>query len=160
MYPNESQPPADTFNESDAQKYAILALKARAASAAGLFLLIVGLSVVNTLLAVLHIPLGMAFGLGLTQILDALGSHNGFHPLYFVLELIPLGFFALMALLARKYWVWLIVGMVFYLIDGAIAVWAQLWIDSLVHGYVLFRLYQGVAAALAARNLETMAQPR
>src|SRR5689334_6086650 len=107
--------------------------KAFVISSARWFYWIVGLSILNSLLAMGGAPIRFVFGLGITQ----------FVPGY-IASAAALVFFVLCGYFGSKLqkWPFLIGGLV-YLLDAGICLLRQDYISVLVHAYVLFRLYQG-----------------
>jgi hypothetical protein len=120
------------------------------------FYWIAALSVVNTLISLFQGGWGFIFGLGVTQIVDAIaavileeqGDSTG------LIRIIALGasvffagFFALFGWLAnqRQGWAFL-VGMVLYLLDGLLFLLVQDWLSLAFHGFALFRMFQGYQA--------------
>ena len=88
----------------------------RTQAGANWFFYIAGLSVVNSIIFLLHQNIQFVVGLGTTQVINALskGSVPGI-----VLGVIVAGIFALFGVFARKGQIWAFwVGMVLYLLDG------------------------------------------
>ena len=142
------------FDEADAQAVAVYALRARGASALTIMYSVLGFSVLNMALIAFGSPFTMAFGLSITDVIASLAKDSGL--VHLLWSVIPLGFYFLLTSLSRKSSGWLITLMVFYLIDGILAVIDKRWIGTLVHGYVLYLLWQGLSAFFAARKLERM----
>ncbi|HEX7959684.1 MAG TPA: hypothetical protein VF493_07180 [Terriglobales bacterium] len=108
------------------------------------FYWIVGLSIVNSLLAMGGAPIRFVFGLGITQ----------FVPGY--LASVPvLALFALCGYFASKLQKWpFIVGGLVYVVDAGICLLVQDYISVAVHAYVLFRIYQGFSKVNDARPVQ------
>jgi len=110
------------------------------------FLWVAGLSIVNSILSLTGASIRFIFGMGATQVVDAIAHQAG--SAGFVLDLIIngiiAGIFVLFWNFARKgqRWAW-IVGMALYLVDGLILIPFQDYLGVAFHAYVLFRLYQG-----------------
>jgi uncharacterized membrane protein len=97
------------------------------------FYWIVGLSIINSLLAMSGAPMRFVFGLGITQ----------FVPGY-VASAPVLALFALCGYFGSKLQKWpFIIGGILYMLDAGICLLVHDYISLLVHAYVLFRLYQG-----------------
>jgi len=137
--------------EADAVTPELYALEERVTASANWFFWIAGLSLVNSLLALLNIGFGLAVGLGVTQLIDAGFQHQypnspvRFAALLF--DLIPLGFYALMGFLAQKRRWAFIVGGIFYALDAALCAMVEQWISLALHAWVLFAFFGGFKAA-------------
>lgn len=149
-----SMPQSVDFNEADARVVAVQALRDKAASAAGIMYGVMGFSVVNAALMSFSAPFGMAFGLSVTDLISAMAKEYGY--VHLLWNIIPLGFYFLLTIGAKKHWGWLIFLMVCYTIDGIITFVVKDWITLAVHAYVLYLLWNGLSAAFAARKLERM----
>ncbi|MCD4673423.1 MAG: hypothetical protein K8R77_12235 [Anaerolineaceae bacterium] len=172
---NENEPPTDFFEKPtvDVQIVnAILRTEALFRSGADWFFWIAGLSVVNSILfRVRDGNLNFMFGLGFTQIVDAVGAmivdqalyHNAnvVYGLSMVLVLLISGLFAALGILARKRKKWaFIVGITLYLIDGAILLLAEDYISAAFHVYVLISLFRGYKALKNLLHLEQLPDER
>lgn len=129
------------------------------------FFWIAGLSIANSVLRLIHSPVGVFFGLGTTDVIDYYGASPGGPG-----SLIALGFdglvaglFALFGVFARKGARWaFIVGAVFYILDAlVILLLTRQYLEVAAHAYVLFRLFQGFQAAgqLAALRAQSAGGP-
>ncbi len=125
-------------------------LQQRVNGAAGWFFWIVGLSLIGSILHLSGSDLTFFLGLGITTVIDVFGRDSaGFagKAIAFVVNLIPLGFYALMGFLGRRHRGALIAGAFFYFIDALIFLVVKDWISILVHGYVLYVLFRAIGAA-------------
>ena len=115
------------------------------------FFWIAGLSLINSLLGMIHSPIGVLFGLGTTDVIDQFGAAAGGSGriIAFVLDIVVAGIFALFGLWARKGARWaFIVGAIFYVLDALLVLLlTKQYIEAAAHAYVLFRLFQGFQAA-------------
>jgi hypothetical protein len=135
---------------------------------AGWFYLIAGLSVVNTVIALFRGGFGFIFGLGVTQVVDAIaamvlqqqGDAAGLVRLIALgVSVFFSGIFAMFGLLANRGKGWaLIVGMVLYLLDGLVLLLVQDWLGVAFHGYALFYMFRGYQALSHLRRI-TAAPP-
>ena len=130
------------------------------------FYWIAGLSVANSLISLFQGGWGFIFGLGITQIVDAIaavileeqGDAAG------LIRIIALGtsvffsgFFALFGWLTNRGQGWaFILGMTLYLLDGLLMLWAQDWMGLAFHGFALYCMFNGYTAL---RRLKTIVPP-
>jgi hypothetical protein len=111
------------------------------------FVMIAGLSIVNSILAMSGASIHFIFGLGLTQIVDALAHEAGSSG--FVLDLIIngmiAGVFVLFWNFARKgqKWAWY-GGIALYAVDGIILLLFKDYLSVAFHGYALYRISAGL----------------
>lgn len=135
---------------------------ARMSRGAGWFLTIAILSGVNSLLQVLDAKVRFIFGLGITQVVDAIGQesgHNGMLPTIAVD-----GVFIVMLILCSK---WakagsqgaFLGGMIAYALDGVLLLLFRVWLDAAVHAYALWMIWQGYTAARELAQIRQAAQP-
>lgn len=132
------------------------------------FYWIAGLSIINTLIAIFQGGMGFIFGLGITQVVDAIamvileeaGEAAG------IVRFIALGasvffagIFVLFGWLARqgKGWAFL-TGMVLYVLDGLIFLLVQDWLSLAFHGYAFYSMFRGYQALRHLRRI-TAAPP-
>jgi len=109
------------------------------------FYWIVGLSILNSLLAMGGAPIRFVFGLGITQFVHG-----------YVASAPVLVFFALCGYFGSKLQKWpFILGGLLYLLDAGICLLVQDYISVAVHGYVLFRIYQGFSKVNDARPVQS-----
>lgn len=110
------------------------------------FIMIAGLSVLNSILSMSGASLHFIFGLGITQVVDAVAHQVG--SAGYVLDLIINGMIAGVFILfwsfARKgqKWAW-ILGMGLYLVDGIILIPFKDYLSVAFHAYALFRMFSG-----------------
>lgn len=138
------------------QKMALLQVHQRVKSGANWFYWIAGLSVVNTIAAVSGTDWRFILGLGITQIADAIAHEVGGlgTAAAVVIDGIAIGFFILMGKLAgdAKKWAF-ILGMIAFGLDGLLSLVAKDFIGLAFHGYALFCIYRGFAAATEMRSV-------
>lgn len=137
----------------------------RVQASANWFYWIAGLSLLNSII-VLAVNGRWSFlvGLGVTQFIDGLSIGlseqvgSATMVIALVLDLIVAGLFVGFGLLARKPHTWaFILGMVIYALDGLIFLYFQVWLSFAFHIYVLYRLYQGIAASNKLKALQAEA---
>ena len=131
-------------------------------SAAGWFLAIAGLSVLNSVLTLSGAGFHFIFGLGITEIVDEVGKQTGAtgSTLGLVVNLFIAGAFVLFWNFARAGAKWaFLVGMALYAIDGLILVPFKDFLGVAFHAYALFRIYQGLKGIPVLENLRRMAAP-
>jgi hypothetical protein len=110
------------------------------------FIVIAGLSLVNSVLFMTGAKIHFIFGLGFTQIVDALAHNVGGTGV--VLDLIINGVIAAVFVLfwnfARKgeKWAWL-AGMGLYVLDGLILLLFKDFLSVAFHGWALYRMSMG-----------------
>jgi len=143
-------PPAPNLLPADQTELAVMAQRLN--SAASWFYVLAGLSVVNSLIATFGGTLRFIFGLGITSVMDAVvaGMKVGAagNIINFVFTLAMVGLFVVFGYLSKKGYHWaFVVGMVIYLLDGLLLLLVSDYLGAAFHAYVLFRLYQGLAAS-------------
>ncbi|HWZ83808.1 MAG TPA: hypothetical protein VNW47_14345 [Terriglobales bacterium] len=151
-----SQPSA---NQSDlaAQKLQVLqALK----GSSSWFVTIAGLSIVNSILAMTGANVQFIFGLGLTQIVDALAHESGGAGI--VLDLIIncmiAGVFVLFWKFARTGAKWaFFAGMGLYVVDALILLALKDFLSVAFHGWAFYRMYSGVKLLPALERMNRAA---
>lgn len=129
---------------------------------AGWLLTIALLSGVNTLLQVFDAKIRFIFGLGITQVVDAMGKGAGQNGMAVTIALD--GIFLGMLILC---WKWakagsqgaFLAGMIAYALDGVLLLFFSVWLDAAVHAYALYMIWQGYAAARELAQLQQAAQP-
>ncbi len=126
------------------QKARVLqALKGRASW----FAMIAGLSVVNSVLAMSGASVRFIFGLGLSQIIDALAHQAGStgYLLDLIINGIIAGVFVLFWNFARKgeKWAWYL-GMAVYAVDGLLLLLFKDYLAIAFHAYALYRMSSGL----------------
>ena len=151
--------------QHDPLEQIMLRIETQFKAGASWFFWIAALSVINSIIFRLGGNLNFIFGLGLTQVIDAIDisivdnalypNANTVHILSMVLILLISGLFALFGLLAHKKIKWIyVIGMAFYLLDGLILLMFQDFISAAFHAYVLFGLWRGYKALGALLNME------
>jgi hypothetical protein len=130
------------------------------------FFWLAGLSVINSVLAVAGSDIRFIFGLGITQVVDAIGQvaaedvGGAAKLMAFVASLVGAGVAALFGVLARKRIHQLyVLGMLIYLADGGLMLLAQDWLGAAFHAFVLLGLCGGLSASRKLRQLEQTALP-
>jgi hypothetical protein len=129
---------------------------------AGWFLTIAILSGVNSLLQIFDAKIRFIFGLGITQVVDALGHGGGQNGM--LLTIAVDGIFIAMLILCSK---WakagsqgaFLGGMIAYALDGVLLLLFRVWLDAAVHAYALWMIWQGYAAARELAQIQQAAQP-
>lgn len=133
------------------------------------FYWIAGLSIINTALVISGSDMTFIVGLGITQIISAIGlmltesiGSLG-HIIAFVFCLIASGVFAMFGIFANKRHLWaFIVGMVLYALDGLLFLIVQDWLSIGFHVFALFCIFSGLKAqrklAQMQENLVPMAE--
>jgi hypothetical protein len=129
---------------------------------AGWFLTIALLSGVNSILQIFDAKIRFIFGLGITQVVDAVahGMGQGGTMVILVVD----GLFILMLVLCSK---WaktgsqgaFLGGMIAYALDGVLLLYFSMWLDAAVHAYALWMIWQGFAASRELAQLQQAAQP-
>jgi len=111
------------------------------------FLWIAGLSILNSVLSMSGTGFHFIFGLGVTEIVDAIGRQGGTtgSALGLVVNLFIAGVFYIFWHFARRGEKWaFVVGMALYAIDGLILVPFKDFLSVAFHAYALFRIYGGM----------------
>jgi len=111
------------------------------------FGMIAGLSVVNSVLAMSGASVRFIFGLGLSQIIDALAHQAGStgYLLDLIINGIIAGVFVLFWNFARKgeKWAWYL-GMAVYAVDGLLLLLFKDYLAIAFHAYALYRMSSGL----------------
>jgi hypothetical protein len=134
--------------EDASTTFAKLQLQAQVKVGANWFYWIAGLSLVNTLAALSGSTWRFLLGLGITRVIDELGSgmSGPGKVAALVVEAFIAGFFVLLGSFAGKQNKWaFVVGMALFGLDACISLLAQDWIGLAFHGYALFCIYRGYA---------------
>lgn len=146
----------DTGERPDAE---ILILKSQVESGSNWFLWIAGLSLVNSLLVLANIEWGFFFGLGITQLIDAIAlevggdSNNTAKIVAFAFDVIAASVFALFGLLSKKGRCWaFVVGMVLYVLDAMLFLLVKDFFGLAFHGFALYCIINGYKASRALRD--------
>jgi hypothetical protein len=113
------------------------------------FYWIAGLSLVNTLAALVGQSWRFILGLGITQLADSLAVRSGHgHAVVAVVDALVLGGFALLGRYARRGQLWAFVaGGIFYGLDGLLFLAGRDWIAIAFHVFVLVMIARGFDAA-------------
>jgi len=159
LSPGGAPPSASTQPAAQDPRFPIILRMRRGA---GWFLTIAVLSGINSVLQIVDAKIRFIFGLGITQVVDAVGkgaSQNGM----FVTIAVD-GVFLLMLILC---WKWaktgsqgaFVAGMIAYALDGALLLFFSMWLDAAVHAYALYMMWQGFAAARELVQMQLAVQP-
>jgi len=130
------------------------------------FYWIAGLSIVNSVISLLQGGVGFIFGLGVTQVVDAIGAaivqeQGDDTGLIRIIALgasvFVAGFFVLFGWLANQGMGWaFLLGMFLYALDGLLFLWVQDWLSL---GFHVFALYCMVSGLTALRKLKLIVPP-
>jgi hypothetical protein len=129
---------------------------------AGWFLAIAGLSILNSVLTMSGTSFHFIFGLGVTQVVDAVGRAGGTtgSALSLVVNLFIAGVFLLFWNFARKGEKWaFLAGMALYAIDGLILLPFKDFLGVAFHAYALFRIYNGMQGLPVLESLRQRMAP-
>lgn len=129
---------------------------------AGWFITIALLSGVNSVLQIFDAKIRFIFGLGITQVVDALAHGAGQNGT--ILMIAVDGIFIVMLILCAK---WakagsqgaFLGGMIAYALDGVLLLLFSRWIDAAVHAYALYMIWQGYSASRELSQMQQAAQP-
>ena len=131
----------------------------------GWFYWIAGLSLVNSILWLTDAEWSFIIGLGATQMIDAIilgiseemQTGNVLKFVAFGIDLLIAGVYVLIGFLGLKRMkAAIIVGMVFYAIDGLLFLLVQDFFSLAFHGYALFCIFGGLKALKQLRLLEAV----
>ena len=156
-YNAESLPSAtDTREPPDIE---ILNLKNQVERGANWFFWIAGLSLVNSALFLANIEWGFFFGLGITQVIDAIALEVGDDASYiarivaFAFDVIAASVFALFGLLSKKGRCWaFVVGMILYVLDAMLFLVVKDFFGIAFHIFALYCIINGFKASRALRD--------
>jgi len=129
---------------------------------AGWFLAIAGLSILNSVLTMSGTHFHFIFGLGITEIVDAVGRQSGATgtTLGLVVNLFIAGFFLWFWHFGRKGEKWaFLTGMALYAIDGLILLPFKDFLGLAFHGYALFRIYNGMQGIPVLQEIQSRLAP-
>ena len=133
-------------NESVADEQKSRVLQALKGSASW-FLMIAGLSMVNSILAMSGMSIRFIFGLGVARIVDALAHQAGStgYVLDLIINGIIAGVFVLFWNFARQgqRWAWYL-GMAVYVVDGVLLLLFKDYLAIAFHAYALYRMSSGL----------------
>ena len=143
---------------SDPRALAVLRMR----RGANWFLTIAILSGVNTLLEIFDAKIRFIFGLGITQVVDAIGHRAGQNGM--ILTIAVDGVFLAMLILCSK---WakagsqgaFLGGMIAYALDGVLLLLFKDWLDAAVHASALYMIWLGYAAARELARMQAGVQP-
>lgn len=129
---------------------------------AGWFLTIAILSGVNSLLQIFDTKIRFIFGLGITQVMDAIAHRSGQGGM--MAMIVVDGLFIVMLILCSN---WakagsqgaFLAGMIAYALDGVLLLLFRVWLDAAVHAYALWMIWQGFIAARELAQMQQAAQP-
>ena len=129
---------------------------------AGWFLTIALLSGINSVLQIVDAKIRFIFGLGITQVVDAVGKGAGQNGMFITIAVD--GVFLLMLVLC---WRWakagsqgaFLGGMIAYALDGVLLLFFSMWLDAAVHAYALYMMWQGFAAVRELGQMQQAMQP-
>lgn len=165
--PGAEQPPQPRSAEptpAQQREAEMAALVAGHRSGASWFFWVAGLSLVNSLLALFGAQMRFIFGLGITQLFDAMGEAvegGGMaRGVAFVMSLAVAAVVALFGLAAiKRVHAIYILGIVLYALDGVLMLVFQDWLGAGFHAFVLYGLIRGLNASLKLRRLEQELAP-
>ena len=126
------------------------------------FFWIAGLSLINSIVILSGNDWGFIIGLGITQIVDFLGSEFGLAGkiIAFCFDLITAGIFVGFGFLARKRYTWaFVIGMILYALDGLIFLLGPDLLSIGFHLLALFFIFNGLKANLKLREIEQQSTP-
>ena len=121
------------------------------------FVIVAALSIINSVLSMAGASIRFIFGMGVTQVVDAMARQAGSAGvmLNLIINGMIAGVFVLFWHFARKgqKWSW-IVGMGIYLIDGLILLPFQDYLGAAFHAYALYRMFLGFRLLSAYESLK------
>lgn len=137
-------------------------LRRQLASGANWFYWIAGLSLVNSIISLFDGNWNFAVGLGITQILDAVGKvgvqegfSNWIQYVFFVIDLIVAAIFALFGVFAGRGQIWAFVaGMILFALDGLILIFVGDILGIIIHVLAIYFLFRGLTAARQLHRME------
>jgi len=129
---------------------------------AGWFLTIALLSGVNSVLQIFDAKIRFIFGLGITQVVDAMARGMGQSGTLVIV--VVDGLFIVMLILCSR---WaktgsqgaFLGGIIAYALDGVLLLLFSMWLDAAVHAYALWMMWQGYSASRELSQIEQAAQP-
>lgn len=152
-----------TPNVNDQSGYAAVEYTRHMHSGANWFFWIAGLSLINSVVALVKGGWSFLAGLGVTQVIDAfaVGLSEGLGgatvAVAFVLDLIVAGFFVGLGVYARRAALWaFVLGMIVYALDGVLLAAFQVWLSLAFHAFALYGIYRGYAAARKLKELASL----
>jgi hypothetical protein len=124
------------------------------------FVVIAGLSILNSILSMTGTRISFIFGLGLTQIVDAIAHDAGGAGVFLdlIINGVIAGVFVLFWHFARRGAKWaFFVGMALYAVDGLILIPFKDYLSVAFHGWALYRIYGGVKLLSALDEIKRQA---
>jgi hypothetical protein len=125
-------------------------------------LAIAGLSMLNSVLTMSGTSFHFIFGLGVTEIVDAIGRHSGTtgSALGLIVNVFIAGLFLLFWNFARRGEKWaFLAGMALYAVDGMILIPFKDFLGVAFHAYALFRIYRGMQGVPMLEELQRRLAP-
>jgi len=129
---------------------------------AGWFMTIGLLSGVNSILQIFDAKIRFIFGLGITQVVDAVAHRMGQGGTMVIV--IVDGLFIVVLILC-SHWAKtgsqgaFLGGMIAYALDGVLLLLFSMWLDAAVHAYALWMIRQGYSASRELAQMQQAAQP-
>lgn len=124
-------------------------------SGASWFYWIAALSMINSIAAAADVSWRFIFGLGVTQVLDAMGTEFGGAAKFVMLglDIVIAGIFVFFGVFANKGHLWaFITGMALFAIDTLLMLLFGDWLGLAVHAFVLYCLFMGLKACRALKS--------
>lgn len=114
------------------------------------FFWIAGLSLINSIALLFGSEFSFVIGLGITQIIDQVffelfdSSATAFTLIF---DLIPISFFVLLGVFARRRYTWaFVLGMIIYIGDSLLFLFAGDYLCLAFHAFVLYSIFKGLKA--------------
>lgn len=130
-------------------------------SGANWFFWIAGLSIINSLILLSGGKWSFIIGLGITQVIDAIGIElakgAGIVGTIFIFffDVFVAGIFITLGILSRKTYRWaFLVGMILYAMDGLLFLFVQDFLSIGFHAFALFCIYGGFKASKKLPEME------
>ncbi len=142
---------ADTTTTVDRTK-----LENQITSGASWFFWIAGLSVINAIILLAGGSWNFLIGLGITQLISALGSESVFagKAIILLVNLIIAGFFILFGAFGRKHAAWaFIAGIVVYALDGLLFLLVKDFVSIGFHVFALFFIVRGLTSLMQLKKM-------
>jgi len=121
------------------------------------------LSLINSILIISGSSMGFIFGLGITQVFDAIGGELseeiGSKAKIFALAFncIIAGVYGVFGVFSHKrYTAVFIIGLIFYGLDGLLCLLAQDWFSVAFHAFAGFSIFKGMQAGMQLNRLEAV----
>lgn len=158
--PPESEPGSEPNLATVQSATPEMILQAQLQSGASWFYWVAGLSIVNSLIYFFGGSINFIFGLGVTQIVDVIGSElpQAGRLLSLLINGVIAGLFVVIGLFAMKRLVWVMIGgMILYGLDALLLVVLPEKPDFLgiaFHVYVLYCLFRGLQASWSLQQFK------